>query len=321
MNIEPIPNKVFGAEVHGVRLASLSDSEFSAIHRAFLEHGFLVFPRQFLSNEENIAFGERFGALEFGALPLANRIRQKDGSYGDVVPVSTQLMRTNIGNEAWHTDSTYQPISSKCAMLSAVEVPDSGGETDLADTRDAYDTLDDETRRRIEGLSAYHSTQYSQAADIANFPEAEDRIYHGEAYLRALVKVHPETGRKSLFIGRHAFAIPGLSRAESESLLADLLAHTLADERRLYRHHWEPGDTLIWDNRALLHRARPYDYSAPRVLVGTRVLGDEASELAYYPDDPSAEAGRVALSTELGLLKKEFADGTRRPRLHGRPAG
>jgi alpha-ketoglutarate-dependent taurine dioxygenase len=308
MTITPIDNKVFGAVVENVKLASLSETEFAAIKAAFLKYGFLVFPGQFLSDDENAAFGERFGELEFAAAPMANQPRNADGSYGSVFELETQRMRTNVGNEAWHTDSTYKPISSKCAMLSAVTVPDEGGGTELADTRAAYAALDLATKDRIANLSAYHSTQYSQANDVGDFPpQDENSIYHGEAYLRPLVKTHAETGVKSLFIGRHAFGIPGLSREESRELLQSLMAFVLSDENRIYLHHWQPGDTMIWDNRSLLHRAMPFDYSKPRVLTGTRIVGD-ATELAYYPSDPAAQAGRDALAAELALLREETTD-------------
>ncbi len=313
MLVTPIEGKVFGATVTGVSLADLSDQEFERIHAAFLEHGFLVFPGQFLTPEENIAFGERFGPLEFGALPLANQRRGADGKFdGEVLDLDSQTMRSNVGNEAWHTDSTYKPASSKCAMLSAVVVPDEGGNTELADMRAGYAALDDETKERIEGLAAYHSNQYSQANDIGDFPEMNAEgffkdVYHPEAYLRPLVKVHPETGVKNLFLGRHAFGIPGLERSESRELLRSLVEFVVSDPSRVYEHHWQEGDTMIWDNRALLHRARPYDYSVPRVLIGTRVAGDD-TELAYYPDDPRAEAGRQALAAELELLREEAAD-------------
>ncbi|MCB1683655.1 MAG: TauD/TfdA family dioxygenase [Pseudomonadales bacterium] len=306
IRVDPIPEKVFGAVVTHVRLAELSDAEFAAIKQAFLQYGFLIFPEQFLSDEENVEFGRRFGELEFGAYQMANQVRDAQGSYGEILSLQSQRMQTNLGNEAWHTDSTYWPISSKCAMLSAVVVPGKGGETDLADMRAGYAALDQITRKRIEHLSAYHSTQYSQARDIGNFPEQrEGTIYHGEAYLRPLVKIHPETGIRSLFIGRHAFGIPGFTRSESAQLLKSLVDFVVSEPSRVYRHRWQPGDTMIWDNRALLHRARPYDYSQPRVLIGTRIAGDPASELACYPEDPEAEAGRRALAAELAALRKE----------------
>ena len=307
--IKPIPDKVFGAVVTGVKLNTLTDAACAEIKAAFLQYGFLIFPEQFLTAEENIAFGERFGQLEFGGLPMANVHRNEDGSFGDVIPLDSQRMRTNVGNEAWHTDSTYMPVSSMCAMLSAVVVPDEGGETELADMRAGHAALDQSTKDKIENLSAYHSTQFSQANDVGDFPpQQEGTIYHGEAYLRPLVKVHPETGVKNLFVGRHAFGIPGLSREESRSLLKSLVEFVVSEPNRVYKHRWQPGDTMIWDNRALLHRARPYDYSQPRYLIGTRIAGDPASELAYYPSDPQAEAGRQALAAELEQLKLETAD-------------
>lgn len=301
--------KTFGATITGVQLGKLSDDGFARIHTAFLEHGFLLFPSQFLTEQENIDFGLRFGELEFGGAPMSNQKRLSEGNYGDVFDLDGQIMRTNVGNEAWHTDSTYKPLSSKCAMLSAVTIPDKGGETELADARHAYDALDDAIREKIANLSAYHSTEYSQANDIGDFPARDDgSIYHGEAYLRPLVKVHPESGRKAIFVARHAFGIPGLERSESRALLESLTKFIVSDPVRVYSHHWQPGDTLIWDNRCILHRARPYDYSKPRVLIGTRIAGDPASELSYYPDDPAAEAGRIALSEELDRLRGETGE-------------
>jgi alpha-ketoglutarate-dependent taurine dioxygenase len=309
MEISRIDGKVFGAVVTDVKLNDLSGEDFATIRQAFLEHGFLLFPDQFLTEEENSTFGERFGPLEFGGAPMSNLRRSKDGSLGDLYDVDSQMMRTNVGNEAWHTDSTYKPVSSRCAMLSAVVVPAEGGETELADARAGYAALDQAARDRVEGLSAYHSTQYSQANDLGDFPvvggsSAYGSVYHGEAYLRPLVKVHPETGVRNLFIGRHAFGIPGLSRNESRELLRSLLEVVVSEPTRTYLHRWQAGDTLIWDNRAVLHRARAYDYSQPRYLIATRIAGGD-SELAYNPTDPEAEAGRQALAAELELLRAE----------------
>ena len=318
-NISPVPNKTFGAVITDVDLKNLTTDDFALIRQNFLKFGFLVFPRQFLSDQENIAFGERFGKLEFGASPMSNQAKMEDGTYGKVFDIESQRMRTNVGNEAWHTDSTYWPISSKCAMLSAIVVPKEGGETQLADMRAGYAALDEATKSQIAHLSAYHSTEFSQANDVGNFPLREEgSIYHGEAYLRPLVKTHPETGVKNLFVGRHAFGIPGLERDESRELLQQLVQFVISAEERVYTHQWEVGDTLIWDNRSLLHRARPYDYGQPRVLTATRVAGDPETELAYYPEDPQAELGRQALNVELSLLKQELStDAGRRSILVG----
>jgi len=306
MNITPVKKKPFGAVVTGIELSDLNDETFSLIQAALLKYGFLLFPTQFLSDQENIEFGQRFGELEFGASPMSNQEKLAEGHYEKIFSIESQRMRTNVGNEAWHTDSTYKPISSKCAMLSAVTVPTEGGETELADMRAGYAALDQAMRDRIENLSAYHSTQYSQANDLGDFPPQDtDSIYHGEAYLRPLVKVHPETGIKNLFVGRHAFGIPGLTRIESRQLLKELLEFVVSEPSRVFSHKWQPGDTLLWDNRALLHRARSYDYGSARVLIGTRVAGDPKTELAYYPSDPEAQAGRDALIAELDILREE----------------
>ena len=115
MKIEPIDGKTFGAVVAGVLLPEVDDDAFTRIHAALLEFGFLVFPDQHLSVEENATFGRRFGELEFGGLPMANQRQDKDGRFGKVVGRDSRQMRINVGNETWHTDSTYRPISSKCA--------------------------------------------------------------------------------------------------------------------------------------------------------------------------------------------------------------
>ena len=313
ITIVPMANKAFGATATGVDLKNLSDDEFSDLHAAFLEHGFLLFPDQHLDEESSIAFGKRFGDLEFGGAPMANQKKHEDGSFGKIYDLQSQLMRTNVGNEAWHTDSTYKPIASRVAMLSAVIVPDEGGQTELADLRAGYEALDDATKEIVAGLSAFHSTNFSQANDLGDFPDTNGdglygEVYHGEAYLRPMVKIHPETGKPNLFVGRHAFGIPGLNRQESRKLIRSLIEHVVGDDSRVYSHNWVVGDTLLWDNRRALHRARPYDYSKPRYLIGPRVAGDPASELAYYPEDPEAEAGRKALIEELEFLREETKD-------------
>ena len=262
VTIVPMANKAFGATATGVDLKNLSDDEFSDLHAAFLEHGFLLFPDQHLDEESSIAFGKRFGDLEFGGAPMANQKKHEDGSFGKIYDLQSQLMRTNVGNEAWHTDSTYKPIASRVAMLSAVIVPDEGGQTELADLRSGYEALDDATKEIVAGLSAFHSTNFSQANDLGDFPDTNGdglygEVYHGEAYLRPMVKIHPETGKPNLFVGRHAFGIPGLNREESRKLIRSLIEHVVGDDSRGYSHNWVVGDTLLWDNRRALHRARP----------------------------------------------------------------
>mmetsp|Transcript_113299 Transcript_113299/g.353186 ORF Transcript_113299/g.353186 Transcript_113299/m.353186 type:complete len:171 (+) Transcript_113299:508-1020(+) len=151
---------------------------------------------------------------------------------------------------------------------------------------------------RLQGLTAYHSNLYSQARDEQDFPPIDEisETYHPYAYLRPLVKVHPVTGRRSLQIGRHAFAIPGLSRGESRQLLEGLTAFACQGPR-VYEHDYQPGDLVIWDQRCTLHRARPFDYAQARRLVGTRIAGDPRSEAALE-ESPGRGAGVLAAELE-----------------------
>jgi alpha-ketoglutarate-dependent taurine dioxygenase len=160
-------------------------------------------------------------------------------------------------------------------MLSAKVVTSVGGETEWADMRAAYDALDDDTRSRISKLYAHHSIAYSQAK--AGFDSTMGYGMDEAAQLRPLVKMHPVTGSPALFIGRHAHAIPGLAREESDALLDGLLA-SACQPPRVYRHRWKPGDLVVWDNRCVLHRACEWDLAEPRVMRHTRIAGDPATE-------------------------------------------
>jgi alpha-ketoglutarate-dependent taurine dioxygenase len=269
-----------GAVITGVKIAALDEAEWRAIEVAFHEHAVLIFPGQHPSHGEQVAFGRRFGALDAlvartGTVPISNR--RPDGTLLDDANPAKQML---LGNEGWHTDSSYMPVSARASLLSAEVVTERGGETEWADMRAAWDALDEPMRERVAGLAAYHSIKYSQArAGYTN--EASGAYSYGldqdDAPLRPLVKVHPVTGRRSLFIGRHAFGIPGLAAAESERLLDELLDFACRPPRVL-RYRWQPGDLAIWDNRCVLHRARPYDPTVPRVLHHTRIAGDPVTE-------------------------------------------
>lgn len=275
-----------GAVVTGVKLAALQESDWRAIEAAFHEHAVLIFPGQHLDRAEQVAFGRRFGELdplvaETGTLPISNR--RADGSLRAQDDPVMQILR---GNEGWHTDSSYMPVSARASILSAEIVTKAGGETEWADMRAAWDALDPSLRERIAGLAAYHSLRYSQAR-IGHSDPGEFR-YGFEGFdppLRPLLKEHPVTGRRSLFIGRHAYGIPGLPERESQELLDGLLAGACRPPRVLC-HAWQPGDTAVWDNRCVLHRARPYDPREARVLHHTRIAGDPASESGLPPAPP-----------------------------------
>jgi alpha-ketoglutarate-dependent taurine dioxygenase len=170
------------------------------------------------------------------------------------------------------------PVAAKASMLTAHVVPSSGGTTEWADMRAAYDALSAEMKATIAGLSAHHSLIYSQQK-IGEKVEIGSRygFHDGPAPLRPLVKIHPATGRPSLFIGRHAYGIPGMTDDESTALLDALLDHACRPPR-VYAHHWQVGDVVVWDNRCVLHRVRPWDLSEARVLKHTRIKGDPVTE-------------------------------------------
>ncbi len=279
LKVEPL-DASFGAVVTGLKLAQLDATTFAQLYETWLEYALLLFPAQHLTNEEQVAFARRFGDLEFDLAPISNvrrdgTLRVDDGS-DDVVKVLK-------GNMGWHCDSTYMPVQAKGAVFTAHVVSSSGGETSWADMRAAYDALDDEARARVAGLSAYHSLYYSQSK-LGHTPK-EGSEYSGYGFhnqdppLRPLVKIHPETGRPSLVIGRHAYGIPGMDPNESERLLQDLVDFA-CQPPRTYDHAWSPGDAVVWDNRCLLHRAQPWDMSEPRVMYHSRIAGNPTTEFA-----------------------------------------
>lgn len=278
-NIEPLAAS-FGAVVTGLALARIDDDTWRALHAAWLDHALLIFPDQHLQRDEQIAFARRFGPLEFDMAALSN-VRsdgtlRREADNDDVVKVLK-------GNMGWHADSTYMPVQAKGAVFSAEVVPTEGGQTGWADMRAAYDALDPSLRERVAALSAHHSLYYSQSK-LGHQPQAGSAysgygFHGGPVPLRPLVKVHPETGRKSLLIGRHAHNIPGLDERASEQLL-DELVEFACQPPRVHHHQWSPGDVVIWDNRCLLHRATPWDMTQPRVMWHSRIAGDPVAEAA-----------------------------------------
>ena len=296
-------NATVGAVLTDVDLANLDDATGRVVENAFHDFGALIFPNQHLTEEAQIAFAKRFGDLELltpddtmKAVSISNQ--KENGSVYDPEDFRYKTLR---GNEGWHTDSSYMPLAAKVSILSAQVVPEEGGETEVADMRAAYDELSDSMKDRISGLEAYHSLYQSQAKIGYNIETGAGYGYHTKgAPLRPLVKTHPITGRKSLFIGRHAYEIPGMEQEEGQKLLDELVTFA-CQPPRIYTHRWQPGDVLMWDNRCVLHRARPYDFSEIRVLRHTRVAGDPKSELVTTGRDERASDFRPSTSNRPDL--------------------
>ncbi|MDE0884664.1 MAG: TauD/TfdA family dioxygenase [Myxococcota bacterium] len=286
--VEPLEAS-FGARVTGLSLTDASDAAFKELYRLWLEYALLIFPAQHMAPEDQVIFARRFGGLEIELAALSNL--RGDGSVRDDVP-EDEMMQILKGNMGWHADSTYMPVQAKGAVFSAHRTPRTGGATAWADMGAAYAALAPGMRARIEGLAAHHSLIHSQtkighaarpAGESEGTRNADD--YNGYGFhddpppLRALIKVHPETGQPGLLIGRHAFGIPGLAPAESEALLDELIDFA-CQPPRIYEHDWAAGDTVVWDNRCLLHRGRPWDMAEPRVMYHSRIAGDPVTESA-----------------------------------------
>lgn len=281
--IEPLSARhgcTLGALVTDVDLAALDDAGWTTIRDAFHQHALLIFPAQHPSPDTQLAFARRFGDIEIlieGQPNIAISNRDERGQPLQEGSTYRQLLR---GNEGWHTDSSYMPLAAKASVLSAQVVPPVGGETEWADMRAAYEALPPALQDQVGRLDAAHSLYYSQARIGA---QANTGDFYGfgddDAPRRPLRKVHPVTGRPALFIGRHACALPGMSGEASERFLDELMDFACRPPR-VYCHAWQPGDLAVWDNRCVLHRARPYDDAWPRVMRHTRVRGDVASEMA-----------------------------------------
>ena len=279
-DITPL-DATFGAVVTGGKLAELDDAGWRELHAAWLEYALLVFPGQHLMRAQQIAFARRFGPLEFEMAAISNV--RADGSLR-VETDNDDMMKILKGNMGWHADSTYMPVQAKGAVFSAEVVPTVGGQTGFADMRAAYDALDEGLKTRVETLQARHSLHYSQSKLGHQTKKADGEysgygLHDGPVPLRPLVKVHPDTGRKSLLIGRHAHAIPGMDPTESERFLEELIDFA-CQPPRIYHHDWAPGDAVLWDNRCLLHQATPWDMTQQRIMWHSRIAGDPASETA-----------------------------------------
>lgn len=279
--LEPL-GTCFGAVITDIDLRHIDGPTHHELHDAWIEFGLLIFPGQFLQRQEQDRFARCFGELEFTAAPIANL--GKDGRLHSAD--DDDVVKAIRGNEGWHHDSTYMPVQAKGAVFTAEIIPSAGGATGFADMRAAYEALDPATQIRLSELRAYHSLYYSMDR-VGLLPTATDDQGRPQGYgyqvetpcLRPLVKVHPETGRPNLLIGRHAHEIEGLDPAESERFL-DHLNATACSPDRVYHHQWQVGDAVLWDNRRLMHQATPYDMNEPRRMWHTRIAGDPATELA-----------------------------------------
>jgi alpha-ketoglutarate-dependent 2,4-dichlorophenoxyacetate dioxygenase len=278
MEIHPI-RQDFAAEIAGLDLSrDLDPATVRSIWDAIDCYAVLVFHDQRLTDAQLHDFAARFGELEIGrsaarggprrlAIPQIGDISNLD-LHGNVRTLDDRRRLDSLGNRLWHTDASYMPVPVVLGVLHAVAVPPAsalgGGETEFADMRAAYDALPAGTVAAIEGLVIEHDVFWSRAQiGFTEFPRGEREQYPPSP--QKLVRLHPGSKRKTLYLSAHASHVVGWPVADGRLLLLDLTAHAM-QAMFVYRHEWNVGDVVIWDNRCTMHRGRPHDEHQPRDL-------------------------------------------------------
>jgi alpha-ketoglutarate-dependent 2,4-dichlorophenoxyacetate dioxygenase len=247
------------------------------------EFGVLVFRDQDLSDEQQVAFSRALGPLESAtgdiAKPEERRLSMDVNDISNVDKDNKVVARDDrrrlfgLGNQLWHSDSSFKSVPAKYSILSARVVNPKGGNTEFADMRAAYDALDADTKAEIADMICEHSLMYSRGAlGMSDFSDEEKAMF--KPVLQRLVRTHPVHGRKSLYLSSHAGAIHGMSVPEARLLLRDLTEHATQPEF-VYVHKWTVHDLVMWDNRQTVHRVRRYDQSQPRDMRRATVAGTE----------------------------------------------
>jgi len=272
---------LIGAEVRGVDLGRVDDATFRAIFDAWLEHLLLVFPAQDITDAEQIAFARRFGDLEVHPSrehrsrrhPEIYRVSNVDQD-GNIMAQESKGWRYMNLTWLWHTDSSFREVPSMGSILRGIEVPPEGGDTLFANMYAAYEALSDQIKARIEGLRVVHSHDRVLSHDDRLKKNADDYT-ELPPVSHPLVRRHPVTGRRSLFLSPHTMErIEGLGEDESRALLDELIAFATQD-RFVYRHKWQKHDVIFWDNRCTMHAVMPYDAANERrVMHRTTIVGD-----------------------------------------------
>jgi alpha-ketoglutarate-dependent 2,4-dichlorophenoxyacetate dioxygenase len=283
VDIRPL-HPVFVGEVSGVDISKpLLPEEVAAIDEGMNRYAVLVFHDQEITDEQQMAFTVNFGRLEDarGGNITKPEERRLEVGMNDVSNLGkdhrplerdSRLRLFNLGNMLWHSDSSFRAIPARWSLLSARVVNPVGGNTEYADMRAAYDALDDATKKLIEDLVCEHSLMYSRGSlGMLDYSEEERAMF--KPVRQRLVRTHPATGRKSLYLSSHAGGIVGMPMADARILLRDLTEHA-TQPRYVYVHRWRPWDLVIWDNRQMMHRVRRYDDSHPRDMRRTTVAGE-----------------------------------------------
>ena len=275
----------FAAELHGVAIHDVAASEaaYAAVRAAFEEHSVLVLRDQDVTDEAQLGFSRRFGPLEvtkvgsdgYGTnLVILKTLDEK----ANVVPEDHRLALENKANQLWHTDSSFKRVPALASVLSSRIIPGRGGETEYVSTRLAFERLDPALQRRLENSFAWHEYAYSRGKIAPDLVGPAERAALPPQCWR-LVWKNPVNGRRALYMASHAYAIEGMEQAAAQKLLGELMDAATAPGLS-YVHSWRKGDVVMWDNRATMHRGRPWPAHEARLMVRTTISATEADGLA-----------------------------------------
>jgi taurine dioxygenase len=267
-----------GAEIRGVDLRDLDDAAFSRILRAWVDHSVILVRNQKLGDADLVAFSRRFGELDWAPIQETGR-RFVEGLpeiyiVSNVVVNGQPIGSLGAGEAVWHTDMSYLELPPKASVLYALEGPPSGGNTSFCSMYAIYEALPASLKRRIDTLKIKHDGTYNSGGYVRQgvTPTDDPRLSPGAVH--PLVCIHPETGRRMLYLGRRRNAyIDGLELEESEALLDELWSY-VARREFSWEHVWQVGDLVMWDNRCTMHRRDPFDAASRRIMHRTQIKGD-----------------------------------------------
>ena len=284
MDIVPL-GPGFAAELRGVTLGDIAadDAGYAAARAAFEQHSVLVFRGQQVADEGQLAFSRRFGPPEVtkvGSLGTGSHfvILSTIGPDGKVVPPDHRYALRNKANQLWHTDSSFKRVPALTSVLSARIIPARGGETEFVSTRLAFERIDPALRKKLENSFAWHDYAHSRGQIAADLANPEERAALPPQCWRMVWK-NPVNGRSALYLASHAYAVEGMEATAGKKLIDELMDLATAPGTS-YVHEWKSGDVVMWDNRATMHRGRPWPAHEARFMVRTTISATEADGLA-----------------------------------------
>jgi alpha-ketoglutarate-dependent 2,4-dichlorophenoxyacetate dioxygenase len=285
----------FAAELRGVTLAAVAadDAVYAAVRAAFEEHSVLVFRDQEVTDAVQLDFSRRFGPPEVSKVGSQGAgthfiILSTIGEDGKVVPADHRLAMRNKANQLWHTDSSFKDVPALTSVLSARIIPHNGGETEFVSTRLAFERLDPTLREKIENSFAWHDYAHSRGKIAPDLASAEERAALPAQCWRMVWK-NPTNGRSAIYLASHAYAIEGMEQVAALKLITELTEVATAPGTS-YVHSWRGGDVVMWDNRATMHRGRPWPAHEARLMVRTTISATVADGLETMRPPSRSEA-------------------------------